>query len=61
MSTSFSRSSQAQILIKNEVDKKKINSYLVHLQADTSRISHMEFYAWNAPCSSSNPTLLHKM
>ena len=36
--------------------KKKVNSYLVHLQADTSRISHMEFYAWNAPCSSSNPT-----
>ncbi len=39
MSTSFSRSSQAQILIKNGVDKEKPNSYLVHLQADISHIS----------------------
>ena len=33
MSTPFSGSSQAQILIKNGVDKKKVNSYLVLLQA----------------------------
>ena len=33
MSTPFSGSSQAQILIKNGVDKKKTNSYLVHLHA----------------------------
>ena len=40
MSTSFSRSSQAQILIKNGVDKKKLNSYLVHLQTDMSLFLH---------------------